>query len=98
MPAGAIGVPPVTLLPLAVVRRAIRRHAARRRCRAARRRRRAARRRCRAARRPAAPCPCRPSPSSLSSSLLSSPVAIIVIVVSHCPKRVGCFGSSTRFR
>jgi hypothetical protein len=47
---------PVTLLPFAVVRRAVRRHATRHH-------RHAARRRCRAACRPAALCPCRPSPS-----------------------------------
>jgi hypothetical protein len=57
VPPGAVVVPPVTLLPLAVVRRAVHGHAAlRRRC--------ATCRRCRAACRPAAPCPCRPSPSS----------------------------------
>jgi hypothetical protein len=58
VPPGAVVVQPVTLLPLAVVRRAVRCH----------RRRRAARRRCRAACRPAAPCPCRPSPSSCRPS------------------------------
>jgi hypothetical protein len=69
VPPGAVVVPPVTLLPLAVVRRAVRRHAARRR-------RLAARRRCRAACRPAAPCPCRPSPSSCR--VIVPPVAFCV--------------------
>jgi hypothetical protein len=69
VPPGAVVVPPVTLLPLAVVRRAVR-------CHAARRRRRAARRRCLAACRPAAPCPCRPSPSSCR--IVLPPVAFCV--------------------
>ena len=66
MPAGNVGVPPVTLLPLAVVPRAVCHYAARRR-------RRAACRRCRAAchpvplaraarRRRRAASSCRPSP------------------------------------
>ena len=53
------------MLPLAVVRR----HASRRRCRAAHCR-------CRAACRPAAPCPCRPSPSSCH--VVVPPVAFCV--------------------
>jgi hypothetical protein len=69
VPPGAVVVPPVTLLPLAVIRRAVRRHAAHRR-------RRAARCRCCAACRPAAPCPCRPSPSSCR--VVVPPVAFCV--------------------
>jgi hypothetical protein len=60
---------PVTLLPFAVVRRAVRRHATRHH-------RHAARRRCRAACRPAALCPCRPSPSLCRVVVL--PVAFCV--------------------
>jgi hypothetical protein len=70
VPPGAVVVPPVTLLPLPVVRCAVRRYAARHRRRAARCRRRAA---CR----PAAPCLCRPSPSLCR--VIVPPVAFCVL-------------------